>query len=154
MAAFVYNYAKKQITTGAWNIGTDTVKAMLCEVTTSADSATAAGKDATTIGNINTLAEFTGSGYTAGNGGSQRTVANMTVNQDNTNDLAWVNGDDVSWAAPNAGNKIQGVLLYRVSGTLGQSNPLAWLDFATSFNANGGKIKISWSSNGIIRLTD
>jgi hypothetical protein len=90
--------------------------------------------------------EVTGTGYSAG--GS--TLTTPTVTQDNTNDWAYFDADDVTWAASTI--TARGAVLYKSTGVAGTSLLIAYFDFGSDKSSTAGNFTIQWNASGIVRL--
>lgn len=143
MASFVYNSAKKFLWDrsggGGIDWDTDTIRCMLVTATY------AASQDNDDYVNDVTN-EVAGTGYTAGGAA----LANLTVTQDNTNDLAMLDANDVTWAASTI--TARAAVLYKDTGTPATSPLIAYIDFGSNQTSTNGNFTIQWHANGIIRL--
>lgn len=151
MASFVTNRAKADFAKGLldWDAPAS-IKAMLVTATNDAD------KDNDYIGDIVTLAELSGSGYVGGFGGAGRTtLANTSVEQDESNEWAALKADNVLWSQINAGTAAAVLVVKEVTNDA-DSILIAKLEF-TPVVTNGGDFTIKWdnqNSNGtVLRLT-
>jgi len=97
--------------------------------------------------------EISVSGY------ARQNLASITLNEDDTNDFAYIDATDVTFTALGAGATVGGAVLYRYSssgGTTGDSGQdlLAFYD-VTDTPTNGGDITIQWASSsagGVLKL--
>ena len=85
-----------------------------------------------------------GTGYNTGG----ELLANQSVTQDDTLDLAKYDADDVQWLA--ATFSAYHAVLY--DDTLLSDDLIASIDFGGAKTVTGGTFTISWNSNGILRL--
>lgn len=152
MASLVYNAFKAgcmDYTTGV-DLDTDTVKMILCMTNTTAQT----DPDKDFIGDLTTLDEFDGSGYTSGFGNAGRkTLAGAVVTSDDANNEGKFDGDDVTWTSLGAGTRsIDGVLLVEEITNDAASKIICYVEFTTPIVANGGDVTISWHADGILNL--
>ena len=137
MASGVYNTFKYRNLTKAVDVDTggDTLKVQLhtSNYTPDADHVTTA----------NLTAEVVGSGYSVGGA----TLTNQAVTQDNTNDRAYLDADDVTWASSSITARYAVVVDTTVSNSL-----VCWIDFASNKVSSSGDFKIQWAAGGILRL--
>lgn len=87
----------------------------------------------------------------------RQTIANKTFTQDNTNDLAYMDCDDLLWASillSPAGT--DGVLFYvQIGGddtTPGDDRIIDFKAFTSTFTTTGGDLPVPISGNGLIRI--
>ena len=85
---------------------------------------------------------------TSGTGYSQKTLANQSVTQDDTNDVAKFDADDVQWTT--ATFTAYHAVIY--DDTLGSDDLIGSIDFGVGKSVTGGTFTIQWSSDGIIEL--
>jgi len=151
MASFVYTTSKLKLGNGVWDLDNPTTNEFNTMLVVAASTAeTASSQDATTIAGFSTKGEFSGTGYTAGG----ERLTNRALTQSNGGNLAILDGDDITWTAVSAGNgPIVGAVVYKVSGTVSQGIPVAWISFASSITANGGDITIQWAAGGVLQVT-
>lgn len=97
-----------------------------------------------------TASELSGTGYTAGFGGSGRkTLATKAVAQDDTNGWGTFDADDVTWSAINAGTAAAAVLLKEITSDAA-SPIIAVVVFSSAVTTNGGDFTIQWANTGAI----
>ncbi len=160
MANFMYTPEKERLMEGNTNYleGQDDIRAILVMTNTTADT----DQDATNLsgaGDITTLDEFDGSGYTAhGSGGNA--LASQAVTQDTGNNRSEFDATDLAFGALSVGTRnIVGMVIYRhVDGTTANDTVVAYIDTggfnpSTGFAANGSTVTIQWNSEGIIQTT-
>lgn len=92
--------------------------------------------------------EVSGTGYTAGG----VTLANKTNNQDNTNDLAYFDGDDISWTGVTFTNG-RYLVVYISTGTASTSKILDVIDMGGNKSPAGETFAVSWAAGGIFKIT-
>ena len=122
MPSILYNYWKRDVMNGTIDMDTNTFYVMLIN-----SSGVAAQDKDHQFRSTYTTYEVTGTGYTAG--GAQLT--SLVVSADLTNDLAYFDGADVSWASATV--TARGAIVYKsnastngtpISGVCILSNPL------------------------------
>jgi deoxyribose-phosphate aldolase len=139
MADLIYNSFFTDLSKGAIDLDTDTFKLMLV---TSAYTPTKTHAKRSDITN-----EVTGTGYTAGGA----TLANVTVTQDNTNDLAKFDADDVSWATSTI--TARGAVLYKARGGAASADELVkYFDFGSDQSSVGAAFTVQFNANGILQI--
>ena len=139
MADLIYNSFFTDLSKGAIDLDTDTLKLMLV---TSAYTPTKTHAKRSDITN-----EVTGTGYTAGGA----TLANVTVTQDNTNDLAKFDADDVSWATSTI--TARGAVLYKARGGAASADELVkYFDFGSDQSSVGAAFTVQFNANGILQI--
>ncbi len=158
MANFMYTPEKERLMEGNANYleGQDDIRAIL--VMTNSTAAT--DQDATNLsgaGDITTLDEFDGSGYTNHAGGGNP-LDTQAVTQDTATNRAEFDAANEAFGALSAsgtGRSILGMVLYRhVDGTTANDTVVAWIDTGGfPFPANGSTVTVTWNPNGIIQTT-
>ncbi|MDP2319559.1 MAG: hypothetical protein Q8O42_09515 [Acidobacteriota bacterium] len=146
MPNLVYNVGKEKIANGAIDLDTSTIKVMLVQSTYTVDADHGAIDDGTAADPASH--EISVSGY------SRQTLATRTVTKDNTNDRAYLDADDATFAALAAGQTIGGAIIFIDSGADNTSYPIAFFDL-TDTPTNGGNIVVQWAagaSGGILTL--
>jgi hypothetical protein len=139
MADLIYNSFFTDLSKGNIDLDTDTFKLMLV---TSAYTPTKTHAKRSDITN-----EVTGTGYTAGGA----TLANVTVTQDNTNDLAKFDADDVSWATSTI--TARGAVLYKARGGAASADELVkYFDFGSDQSSVGAAFTVQFNANGILQV--
>jgi deoxyribose-phosphate aldolase len=139
MADLIYNSFFTDLSKGNIDLDTDTFKLMLV---TSAYTPTKTHAKRSDITN-----EVTGTGYTAGGA----TLANVTVTQDNTNDLAKFDADDVSWATSTI--TARGAVLYKARGGAASADELVkYFDFGSDQSSVGAAFTVQFNANGILQI--
>lgn len=127
----------------------DTIKVMLVNTSYSPDP------DHNFVSSITggTSKELSGTGYTAGFGGSGRkTLANKGVTQDDTNNVAFFDADDVTWSGIDAGTVGFIAVIKEVTND-GDSPLLAVIDVSPDVTTNGSGYLATWASDGLFKLT-
>jgi hypothetical protein len=149
MASVIPNKCRTLLLNTGINLLTDTIKVMLVSNTYTAD------KDHDFVSSITggTSKELTGTGYTAGFGGSGRkTLASKTVTQNNSTDVAIFDAADVTWTGINAGTVGYVVVIKEVTSD-SDSPIIAIHDLATDVVTNGGDYTVQWASDGVLKLS-
>jgi len=137
----VTNYAKSQLMLGVFDLDSDTIKVALLTSSHTDDPDNQMYFD-----DVNAN-EVSGTGYTAGG----QALSNKHVSRDNTNDLAKFDADDVEWSSITASN-VRYACVYKDTGNDATSPILCIIDFGTTYNPSGGKLKIIWGTDGIFRI--
>lgn len=75
---------------------------------------------------------------------TDQTLANKAQAVDLTNDRAYFDADDISYAAPTSGQTIEGLIVYKDTGTATTSPLIAYFD--VSQLCNGGQINVAWAA--------
>ena len=156
MANFMYTPEKERLMEGAANYleAGDNIRAILVMTNSTADT----DEDAANLsgaGDITTLDEFDGSGYTNHSGGGN-TLDSQAVTQDTANDRAEFDATDVAFGALSVGTRnILGMVIYRnVDGTTANDTVVAYIDTGGfPFAANGSTVTVQWNAQGIIQTT-
>ena len=152
MAALVYNRAKKEIMDGTIDLLTDTLKIMLVTSSYVADTDHDFVDEAGANDPIDH--ELSGSGYTAGFGGSGRkTLSSNAVSEDDANDRAEFDDTaDITWTAINAGTAAAAIL-YKHNTSDTDSVLIAYIDTGGfPVVTNGGDLTIQWNAEGILQF--
>src|ERR1700712_569646 len=143
MASALYNSFKKKIMDGSIDLDSDTIKVALCTSTYTPNIDSHAF-----FSDLTNEVSSAGTNYTAGG----TALANKSVNQDNTNDLAYFDADDVSWPSSTI-PAARYAVIYKSTGTAGTSPLIGVIDLVTDRSSNGDTLVISWDANGILKLT-
>lgn len=119
--SFVFPRARALAWTGAFNLTTGTVRAMLVQAGSSVPDEVGAD----VVSDFTDLREFTGSGYTAGG----VALANRSVLDLGTG-VVQFKADDVAFGtlAWGSGQSIAGILVYADVGASSVDVPIAWID--------------------------
>lgn len=92
--------------------------------------------------------EVTGTGYTAGG----ETITTPTVTYDAAADIAKFDGDDVAWL--NSTITARFAVVYVAGATAGTDDFLLGIvDFGANESSSSGDFTITWSADGILRIT-
>lgn len=91
--------------------------------------------------------EVSGAGYTAGG----VTLANKTNNQDNTNDLAYFDGDDISLPGLTIVNG-RYLAVYISTGNAATSKLLDIIDMGGNKSPTGDTFTSQWAAGGIFKI--
>lgn len=98
-----------------------------------------------------TSKELSGTGYTAGFGGSGRkALSSKTVTKDNGADVAYFDAADVTWTAINAGTIGYAVVIKEVTSDA-DSPILAVIDVA-DLVTNGSDYTEQWAADGLFKI--
>lgn len=139
-----YNRGKYLILGGtpAFNLATDTIKAMLVRNTYTFGATHNVVSDLTPASN-----EVTGGGY------ARQTLASKTITEDDTNNRAVFSAANLSFSNI-SGTNISAVILFKDTGSDGTSPLLCYIDSGGfPLTVTGLAIAIAWHANGIILLT-
>jgi hypothetical protein len=145
MVSLVNNYFKERVAEGTIDLDTDTLKILLVDTTTTADTEA----NIQTLSGYGTLGEFDGANYEV------KTISVTSSAVDTGNDRYELDGSDVTYTALGVGtNNVQGVLLYKhVDGTDANDQPIAFIEFSSNLTPDGSDVTIAWDSEGILHLT-
>lgn len=141
MASLIPNNTKELLLNGGFDLDSDTLKVMLV---TSSYTPNADTDDFITDASG---AEVSGTGYTAGGA----TLSGVSITQDDTNNLAYLDAADVSWPTSTITNARYAVI-YKDTGVPATSPILAVIDFGSNKTSSADTFLITWSSSGIISL--
>jgi hypothetical protein len=148
----VYTPAKTALLNGDFDYNADDIRLILVMTNTTADTE----QDDANVGDIGTLDEFDGSGYTSGYGNRVQ-LANEAINEDAPNDRAEFDADNVTLSSLGAGTRdIAGLVIYRHTGSTADSDAklIAYIDSGGfPFGPNGGDLTINWNAEGILQVT-
>ena len=138
----VYNAFKKKIMDGSIDLDTDSINVALFT------SAYTPNLDTHTFYSDITANEVAnGNGYTT----KGVTLASASISIDTTNDLAYFDAADVTWASSTITARY--AVLFKNTGTNTTSPLVAYIDFAADKTSDNGNFIITWSSAGILKLT-
>jgi len=138
MASGIYNKLKANLANKIVDIEVDTLKIALLDSNHSFDA------DNNTWADVSAN-EVVGTGYTAGGA----TLANASVTQDNTNDLAKIDADDVVWS----GSTITASFAVIYDDTLANKDLICCIDFGGDVSSTNGDFTIEFNASGIITIT-
>lgn len=137
---WIFNHFKMRVLEGIIDLsetsGAHTVKVMLIS---SGDP----GVDGTQGYSTWTPTEESGAGYSAGGG----TLANKTVTQDDTNNLAKFDGDNVTFTGLDVGTPAYAIMY---DDTAPGKPGIAYWELGVA--SNGGDYTLQWHTDGIITL--
>lgn len=147
MANFVFTKAKEQTLLAAINYSTADLRILL--VMTNTSLSTAGQEDIATLGAATTLDEYDGSGYTT----AGAALATKVVTLDNANNRAFLDADDLTFAALGAGTRsCKAAILYKFVTNVGASLPIAYIDTGGfPFAGNGSNVTLQWNAAGILQ---
>lgn len=152
MADFLYNTGSNDLwdTTQPIDLIVDTIKVMLCTSSYVADRDNDFIEEGVNDANEH---ELTGTGYTAGFGGSGRkTLGSKTITVDKANDRTEFDAADVVWTAISAGTASQALVVKEITNDLA-SVLIAHIDTGGfPIVTNGGDLTIAWNAEGIFSL--
>jgi hypothetical protein len=138
----LFNSFKGKIMDGSIDLDTDNINVSLH---TSAFSA-----------NIDTMtfySDVTGTEVASANGYTTKgkTLGSPVVSIDTTNDLAYFDAADLTWATSTITARY--ALIWKNSGTNTTSPLVGYVDFGADKTSDNGNFIITWSSAGILKLT-
>jgi hypothetical protein len=138
----VYNSFKKKIMDGSIDLDTDNINVALFT------SAYTPNLDTHTFYSDITASEVAqANGYTT----KGQTLASASISIDTTNDLAYFDASDNTWASSTITARY--AVLFKNSGTNTTSPLIAYVDFGSDKTSDNGNFIITWSSAGILKLT-
>lgn len=145
MANFVYTHAKHLIATGALNLDTADLRALLVMSNTTTDTE----EDKTTISGFTTLDEYNGSAY------ARKTLGASTVTEDTGNNRSEVDVADFAWSALGAGTRsAQAMVVFAFVTNDADSVPIAFIDTGGfPFAGNGGDVNVTVNAEGLLQVT-
>lgn len=149
MASITTNKLRELLLNHGIDLLADTIKVMLVDTTYTPD------KDHDFVASITggTSKELSGTGYTAGFGGSGRkTLASKTVTKDNGADVAYFDAADVTWTAINA-DTAGFVAVVKEITTDADSPLLALVDVSPDVATNGGDYTVTWAADGLFKIS-
>ena len=85
-----------------------------------------------------------GNGYTTGGA----TLANQSITQDDANDRAYLDADNTEWTSSSFTARYAVVVDTTTSNSL-----IGYIDFGTNVSVTSSTFTITWSSDGILRLS-
>lgn len=138
MASGIYNRFKANLANKIVDWEADTIKVMLLDNSHSFDA------DHDVIGDVSAN-EISGTGYTAGGA----TLANASVTQDDTNDLAKLDGDNTAWTSASF-TAYHGVIW---DDTVATDDLVCSFDFGGAQTVTSGTFTLQWHADGIITLS-
>lgn len=150
MADFIYNTGGKELWDSTIALLSNTIKVMLCTSAYVADR----DDDVVDAGGANDPIdrELSGTGYTAGWGGSGRkTLASKTITVDKVNDRSEFDCADVVWTAINAGTAAQMLAIKEGGANDTTSRLISHHDSNFPVVTNGGDLTVAIA--GLIRLS-
>jgi len=138
----IYNSFKKKIMDGSIDLDTDNINVALLT------NAYTPNIDTHTF-----YSDVTGSEVANGNGYTTKgkTLAAAAISIDTTNDLAYFDADDLTWATSTITARY--ALLFKNSGVNTTSPLVAYVDFGADKTSDNGNFIITWSSAGVLKLT-
>lgn len=139
MADVIFNSAKKKILDADIDFVVDSVKVMLVTSAYTPDQDSHEFRSSVTN-------EVTGTGYTAGG----QALANKTVTQDNTGNLAKYDADDVVWEE--ATITARGAVIYKDTADPATDPIIAYIDFTEDKTSTAADFRINWNTDGILTL--
>lgn len=140
MADATYNRGKSLLLSGDLDFDADTIRVMLV------DNTYVFNADHDFVSEVSG-SELSGTGYT------RPTLANVTVTLDDTNDLAYMDADDLVWSSINAGTA-DAMILYKFVTNDADSALLGYIDSGGfPVTTNGGDLNVTWAAAGILKIS-
>ena len=136
MANALVNTFKKKLMDNDIDLAADTLKLMLLTSSHSPDI------DAEEFIDDVSANEVSGTGYTSGG----ETLANKSTTVDDTNDRAYLDADDVTWA--NATITARYAYLYKDTGTPSTSPIIGYYDYDSDKTSTAGTFTHSFAAGG------
>ena len=145
MASFVYTRAKAKLISGAIDLDTDDIRALLVMTNTTADT----DVDTEFVSGIGTLDEMDGANYV------RKALAGEAVTADLVNDRGEFDATDVTWSSLGAGTRqVAAVVLFKFVTIDADSPLIAYIDSGGfPISANGGDLTAQWNAEGILQAT-
>jgi hypothetical protein len=137
----IYNNFKFRQLGGQISLSADTIKAALM---TSSFSGNIDSHSVWSDVSSNEVAA-TG-GYVAGG----TALASKTLTQDNSNDLAYFDAADTTWAASTITARF--LVLYKDTGVAGTSALIGYYDFGSDKSSSSGNFTLQWAATGILSI--
>lgn len=145
MANLIFNYFKKAVLQGTWNIGANSPP-IYCALVNNSYSPNI--DTDLFVGQFIGTYEVAGSGYTAGG----KAVSSPNIQQDDTLNQGVLQATDIMWA--NVSVTARGAVLYGSSGAGFAADPLiAYIDFVTDQAAVNGTFLIDWAAAGVLAIS-
>lgn len=146
MATYMFDSGVKALLGNQSWVDATEVNAILVGSTYSADKATDVY-----VGDIATLGELSGTGYTGGHGGSGRKALTSRACNISAGYIR-LDAADLTWSAINAGT-INGVVIAIKGASDAASILIGFIDL-TDTVTNGGDITIQWHADGIFEFNN
>ena len=140
--SFVYTDAKRGLLEGEYDLADDDIRLLIVMTNTTADTE----EDAVFVGDLATLDEMDGSGY------SRVALSNPAVSADDANDRANFTVDATVFPLVGAGTRsMAGVVVYKHTGDDATSPLIAFYDDGFPFAATGANVSIAWTNSQALR---
>ena len=139
----LFNSFKGNVLGATIDLDTDTIKVALCTSTFTPNVDTMDFFDDITN-------EVVGAGYTAGGA----TLANKTITVDTTNDRAYLDADDVTWAASTITARY--IVVYKSTGTAATSPLIGYINLGTDRTSSADTFYVTWptpANGGVLYLS-
>jgi hypothetical protein len=133
MANGVYNKGKYTIFNAGYLNSTGTLKVLLVTSSYSFDA------DHNFVSDVSAN-EISVSGY------SRQALGTPTRTEDDTNDFAYLDGDDTTFASLASGQTVGGAIVFWDMGGADSANPLLAFYDLTNTATNGGDIVVQWAA--------
>ena len=150
MADTVYNRGKYLITSGGVVWGTTDVRALLIVTVGNIALPSSAWdvdlNDVAALLNVTDIDEMSGTGYV------RKTMAGMTVTEDDTGNQAIMDANDITWTGIDAGTA-RAIVVYKYNVDDASAELISLHDTNFPKVTNGGDLTVQWPSTGVITGT-
>ena len=146
MANFVYNKGAEELAKALTDLDGSDLRVLLVKTTYTPNKDHLFVDDGTA--NDPASHEITVSGY------ARQALTGKAVTRDDTNDFAYLDADDLVFAAMAAGETVGGAVLFRHTGTDTTAPLIAFYDLADTAT-NGSDINVDWNApagGGVLKL--
>jgi len=147
VADIVYNRGVYLITSGGVIWGSTDVRALLLKTDDNgALPSSAWDYDLNTVADleaVSNVSEVTGTGYV------RKTLAGMTVTEDDANDRAVMDANDLVWTGINAGT-VRAIVIYKYNASDASAELISLHDTNFPKVTNGGDLTVQWPTSGVI----
>lgn len=150
--ANVFNECKLALLESSLDMDTDVLR--ICLFTTSPGALTTALKNLTDVAAVIADAAFVEAAdgsYTGQGAAGRLTLAVTAPTRDDTNDWGEVDATDPVWTALDS-DLLTGAMIFKFVTDDSGSTPIAFYDFATDLQCNGGDVTVSFGTDGFFTL--
>jgi hypothetical protein len=146
----VYNRGKYLITSGGVVWGTTDVRALLIVTTDNGALPSSAWdvdlNDVAALLAVSNIDEMSGTGYV------RKTMAGMTVTEDDAGNQAIMDANDITWTGIDAGTA-RAIVVYKYNASDASAELISLHDTNFPKTTNGGDLTVQWPSTGVITGT-
>jgi hypothetical protein len=150
VANTVYNRGKYLITSGGVVWGSTDVRALLIVTTDNGTLPSSAWdvdlNDVAALLAVSNIDEMSGTGYV------RKTMAGMTVTEDDTGNQAIMDANDITWTGIDAGTA-RAIVVYKYNASDSSAELISLHDTNFPKTTNGGDLTVQWPSTGVITGT-